>query len=43
MKIKFRNQHKDFLGGAGDKNLPADAGNTGSIPDLGRFHMLCSN
>ena len=43
MKIKFRNQHKDFLGGAGDKNLPANAGNTGSIPDLGRFHMLCSN
>ena len=26
-----------------DKNLPADAGDTGSIPGLGRFHMLRSN
>ena len=26
-----------------EKNLPADAGDTGSIPGLGRFHMLRSN
>ena len=26
-----------------DKNLPASAGDTGSIPGLGRFHMLLSN
>ena len=25
------------------KNLPANAGDTGSIPDPGRFHMLRSN
>ena len=43
MKIKFRNQHEDFPGGAVVKNLPAKAGNTGSIPDPGRFHMLWSN
>ena len=25
------------------KNLPANAGDMGSIPDLGRFHMLWDN
>ena len=25
------------------KNLPADAGDTGSIPGPGRFHMLQGN
>ena len=29
----------DFPGGRGDKNLPANAGDMHSIPDLGRFHM----
>ena len=29
----------DFPGGRGDKNLPANAGDMCSIPDLGRFHM----
>ena len=43
MKIKFRNQHEDFPGGAVVKNLPPKAGNTCSIPDPGRFHMLWSN
>ena len=28
----------DFPGGPVDKNLPAKAGDTGSIPGLGRFH-----
>ena len=30
----------DFPGGTVDKNLPADAGDTGSIPDPGRAHLL---
>ena len=25
------------------KNLPANPGDMGLIPHLGRFHMLCSN
>ena len=33
----------DFPGGTVDKNPPANAGDTGSIPGLGRFHMLWSN
>ena len=34
---------QDFPGGAVAKNLPANAGDTGSIPGLGRSHMLWSN
>ena len=30
----------DFFVGTVVKNLPANEGNTGSIPGLGRFHML---
>ena len=30
---------EDFPGGPGVENLPANAGVTGSIPGLGRFHM----
>ena len=33
----------DFPGGAVDKNRPASAGDTGSIPGLGRLHMPQSN
>ena len=29
-----------FPGGSAVKNLPSDAGDTGSTPGLGRFHML---
>ena len=29
----------DFPGGTVDENLPANAGNMGSIPGLGRFHI----
>ena len=29
----------DFPGSTVDKDLPATAGDTGSIPVLGRFHM----
>ena len=34
---------KDFPGGSMVKNPPFDAGDTGSIPDPGRSHMLQSN
>ena len=33
----------DFLGGPVIKNPPANAENTGSIPTLGRFHILQGN
>ena len=33
----------DFPGGPVVKNLPANAGDTGLIPDLGRSHMPRSN
>ena len=34
---------RDFPGGAVVKNPPANAGDTGSSPGLGRSHMLQSN
>ena len=34
---------RDFPGGAVVKNPPASAGDTGSIPGPGRFHMSPSN
>ena len=34
---------EDFPGGAVVKNLPANAGDTGSSPGLGRSHVLRSN
>ena len=34
---------RDFPGGTVVKNPPANAGDTGSIPGLGRFHMPQSN
>ena len=33
---------RDFPGGSVIKNLPASAGDMGSIPDLGGYHMLRS-
>ena len=36
-------QSWDFPGGTVVKNLPANAGDTGSIPGPGRSHMLWSN
>ena len=33
----------DFPGGAVGKNLPANAGDMGSVPGPGRFHMSRSN
>ena len=39
----FNNSHQDFPGGTVDKNPPANAGDTGLIPGLGRFHMPWNN
>ena len=35
----LRPESQDFSGGTMDKNLPANAGDLGSIPDPGRSHM----
>ena len=37
---QFSNCLEDFLGGPVVKNPSASAGDMGSIPGLGRFHML---
>ena len=39
----FRHHFGGFPGGSVIKNLPASAGDTGSIPGLGRSHMPWSN
>ena len=41
-KEKKRRQG-DFPGSTVDKNVPANAGDMGLIPGLGRFHMSQSN
>ena len=41
-KVLFQ-KIKGFPGGAVVENLPANAGNTGSSPGLGRSHMPWSN
>nr|XP_058937601.1 chromatin modification-related protein MEAF6 isoform X5 [Kogia breviceps] len=41
--VLWLNEHRDFPGGSVVKNLPANAGDTGSIPGRGRSHMLRSN
>ena len=38
----FQNGYQGFPGGSVVKNLPVNAGDMGSIPDPGRFHMLQS-
>ena len=44
MKLqKLKNDVRGFPGGSVVQNLPANAGDTGSIPDLGRSHMMRSN
>ena len=41
---KSKTKNMDFPGGLVIKNLPANAGNTGSIPGPGRLHMpVCHN
>ena len=44
LNVEFNlRQLKGFPGDSVVKNLPANAGDMGSIPDLGRFHMPQSN
>ena len=38
-KSPYKRKAKDFRVGAEDKNPPANAGDTGSIPGAGRSHM----
>ena len=39
----LKKKHQGFPGGAVVENLPANAGDTGSSPGLGRSHMPRSN
>ena len=41
--IFLKSELKDFPGGSVVQNPPANAGDTGSIPDPGRSHMLQGN
>ena len=41
--VLIENVLTDFLGGTVDKNLPASAGDMGSIPGLRRFHVSQGN
>ena len=41
--IRNKSEFLGFPGGAVVENLPANAGDTGSSPGLGRSHMLRSN
>ena len=41
--VQNKNKYRDFTGGAVLKNPPANAGDRGSSPGLGRFHMPQSN
>ena len=43
MKGKVKSGDGDFPGGPVVKNPPANAGDRGSIPGLGRSHMLTSD
>ena len=42
-KLLLDKDQEDFSGGAVFKNPPANAGDTGLIPGLGRSHMPQSN
>ena len=39
----IKREIRDFSGDIVDRNPPASAGDTGSIPGPGRFHILRSN
>ena len=43
MCLKLREPQQGFLGGSGAKNPPANAGDPGSIPGLGKLHMQQNN
>jgi hypothetical protein len=37
--VKIFKNFRDFSGGPVDKNLPANAGDVGSVPGLGGFYL----
>ena len=39
----YKKGHKDFPGGLVNRSLPANAGDTDSVPGLGGFHIPWSN
>ena len=41
--MNYKKRTAGFPGGAVVENLPANAGDTGSSPDLGKSHMPQSN
>ena len=41
--VFFKSKNQDVPGGRVVKNPPANAGDRGPIPDLGRFHVAQSN
>ena len=43
LKFTVKSQGRGFPGGAGVESLPANAGDAGSSPGLGRSHMPRSN
>ena len=43
LSIQLKSKEWDFPGGTVVKNLPANAGDTGSSPGPGRSHMPWSN
>ena len=43
IKVIFKESFQGFPGGAAVKNLPANAGDTGSGPGPGRSHVPRSN
>ena len=43
ISFRLQSRKEDFPGDPVVKNLPASAGDMGSIPDLGRSHMLQGN
>ena len=43
LKYKLKKKKMEFLGCTVDKNPPANAGDTGLIPGLGKFHMPWSS
>ena len=42
VKLEINNRSLGFPGGSVVKNLPANAGDVGSIPDPGRSHVASS-
>ena len=43
MQVKKIGRGLEFPDGTVDKNLPANAGDMGSIPGLGKFHVPWGN